>query len=48
LGLILASKNEILRKVIDAGQADEIKPKNRLAIFMKLSELADSLTKSRG
>jgi len=26
LGLILASKNEILRKVIDAGPVDETKP----------------------
>jgi hypothetical protein len=39
LGLILACKNEILRKVINAGLADETKPKDRLAIFMKLSEL---------
>src|SRR4030067_2606608 len=48
LGLILASKNEILRKVISAGLADETKPKDRLAIFMKLSELADGLTKDMG
>src|SRR4030066_1677393 len=48
LGLILASKNEILRKVINAGLAEETKPKDRLAIFMKLSELADGLTKGMG
>jgi hypothetical protein len=48
LGLILASKTEILRKVIDAGLANETKPKDRLAIFMKLSELADDLTKGMG
>jgi hypothetical protein len=48
LGLILACKNEILRKVINAGLADETKPKDRLAIFMKLSELADGLTKGMG
>lgn len=48
LGLILASKNEILRKVIDAGLADDTKPKDRLAIFMKLRELADDLTKGMG
>jgi hypothetical protein len=48
LGLILANKNEILRKVIDAGLADETKPKDRLANFMKLSELADGLTKGLG
>jgi hypothetical protein len=48
LGLILASKNEILRKVINAGLADETKPKDRLAIFMKLNELAYGLTKGMG
>jgi hypothetical protein len=48
LGLILASKSQILRKVIDAGLADETKPKDRLAIFIKLSELADGLTKGLG
>jgi hypothetical protein len=48
LGLILASKNEILRKVIDAGLAGDTKPKDRLAIFMKLNELADGLTKGMG
>ena len=48
LGLILASKNEILLQVIDAGLAEETKPKDRLAIFMKLSELADGLTKGMG
>jgi len=48
LGLILASKNEILRKVIDAGLANETKPRDRLAIFMKLSEIAAGLTKGLG
>jgi hypothetical protein len=48
LGLILASKNEILRKVIDVGLADETKPEDRLAIFIKLSELAIGLTKGMG
>ena len=48
LGLILASKNEILRKVIKAGLAEETKPKDRLAIFIKLNELVDSLTKGLG
>jgi hypothetical protein len=28
LGLILANKNELLRKVIDAGLAEETKPKD--------------------
>jgi hypothetical protein len=48
LGLIIANKNAILGKVIDAGLAEETKPKDRLAIFMKLSELADGLTKGMG
>lgn len=48
LGLILASKNEILLQVMDAGLVEETKPKDRLAIFMKLSELADGLTKGMG
>jgi hypothetical protein len=48
LGLILASNNEILRKVIDARLAEETKPKDRPSIFMTLSELVDSLTKGMG
>ena len=48
LGMILASKTEILRKVIEAGLAEETKPKDRLAIFMKLSELQESMTKGLG
>ena len=48
LGLILASKNEILLQVIDAGLAEETKPTDRLAIFIKLSELAVGLTKGMG
>ena len=32
MGLILASKNEILRKVINVGVGDDPKPKERLAI----------------
>ncbi|HEY5141673.1 MAG TPA: hypothetical protein VIJ25_20495 [Methylococcales bacterium] len=48
LGLILTSKNEMLRKVIDAGLAEETKPKDRLAIFIKLSEIANGLTKGMG
>lgn len=46
LRLILSSKNEILRKVICAGLADDTTPKDRLAIFIKLSEIENKLTKS--
>jgi hypothetical protein len=46
--LILASKNEILLQVIDAGLAEETKPTARLAIIMKLSELAVGLIKGIG
>jgi hypothetical protein len=46
LGLILLSKTEILKKVIEAGLADGTKPKDRLAIFMKLDDLVDDLTKN--
>jgi hypothetical protein len=48
LGLIQASKTEILRKVIDACLAEETKPKDRLAIFVELNELADKLSKDMG
>jgi hypothetical protein len=48
LGLMLLSKTEMLRKVIQAGLAEETKPKDRLAIFIKLSELVDGLTKGIG
>ncbi len=44
----MANKNEILRKVINAGLAEDTKPKDRLAIYMKLSELEHSLTKGMG
>jgi hypothetical protein len=44
LGLILLGKTEILRKVIEAGLADETKPKDRLAFYVKLNELVDDLT----
>jgi len=48
LGLMLASKNEILHNVIDAGLANETKPTDRLVIFMKLNELTDDLTNGMG
>jgi len=44
LGLILLSKTEMLQKIIEDGLSDGTKPKDRLAIYMKLNELADALT----
>lgn len=41
LGLILLSKTEMLRKVIEDGLADDTKPKDRLVIYMKLNELGE-------
>lgn len=45
LGLIILSKTEILRKVIEAGLVDTTMPKDRLAIFVRLNELVDSSIK---
>ena len=39
LGLMLLSKNELLRKVIEDGLSDKTKPRDRLAIFLKLNDL---------
>jgi hypothetical protein len=44
LGLILLSKTEMLRKVIEDGLSEETKPKDRLAIYIKLSEMINDLT----
>jgi hypothetical protein len=44
LGLILVSKTEMLCKVIEDGLSEETKPKDRLAIYMKLIEMVDDLT----
>jgi len=44
LGLILLSKNEMLCKIIEDGLSDTTKPKERLAIYLKLNELSDRLT----
>jgi hypothetical protein len=44
LGLILMSKTEMLQKIIEDGLSDTTKPKDRLAIYVKLNELVDELT----
>ena len=44
LGLILLSKTEMLRKIIEDGLSDATKPKDRLAIYVKLDELLNGLT----
>jgi len=37
------SKNEILRKVIESGLAEETKPRDRLAIFAKLNAMEEEM-----
>jgi len=44
LGLMLLSKNELLRKVIQDGLSDKTKPRDRLAIFLKLNDLIQQMT----
>lgn len=44
LGLILMSKTEMLQKIIEDGLSDTTKPKDRLAIYVKLNDLVDQLT----
>ena len=46
LGLILLTKTEMLRKVIEDGLSDTTKPKDRLAIYTKLDQLDDQLVDS--
>ena len=42
-GLMLLSKNELLRKVIEDGLLDKTKPRDRLAIFLKLNDLIQQM-----
>jgi hypothetical protein len=44
LGLILLSKTELLRKVIQDGLSEATKPKDRLAIYLRLNDLVDQLS----
>ena len=44
LGLILMSKTELLRKIIEDGLADATKPKDRLAIYSKMNQIEGELT----
>jgi hypothetical protein len=44
LGLMLLSKNALLRKVIEDGLSDKTKPRDRLAIFLKLNILSQQIT----
>jgi hypothetical protein len=46
LGLILLTKTEILRKLIEEGLSDKTTPKERLAIYMKLNELENELAQN--
>jgi len=47
LGLMLLCKNELLRKVIEDGLSDKTKPRDRLAIFLKLNDLIQQMTKNQ-
>jgi len=47
LGLMLLSKNELLRKVIEDGLSDKTKPRDRLAIFLKLNDLIQQMTQNQ-
>jgi len=47
LGLMLLSKNELLRKVIEDGLSDKTKPRDRLAIFLKLNALIQQMTQNQ-
>jgi len=44
LGLILMSKTELLRKIIEDGLSDATKPKDRLAIYSKMNQIEGELT----
>ena len=46
LGLMLLSKNQLLRKVIEDGLSDKTKPRDRLAIFLKLNSLIQQMTQN--
>ena len=46
LAMILFSKTEILRKIIDDALAEDTKPRERLAIYKALDELSNSLSQN--
>lgn len=46
LGLILLTKTEILRKLVEEGLSDKTKPRDRLAIYLKLNELENELARN--
>jgi hypothetical protein len=43
IGLMLMSQTEMLQKIIEDGLSDSTKPKDRLAIYLKLNELLGGL-----
>ena len=47
LGLMLLSRNELLRKVIEDGLSDRTKPRDRLIIFLKLNDLVQRMTQNQ-
>jgi len=44
---MLLSRNQLLRKVIDDGLSDKTKPRDRLAIFLKLDVLLHQMTQNQ-
>ena len=46
-GMMLRSMNELLRKVIEDGLFDKTKPRDRLAIFLKLKSLIRQMTQNQ-
>lgn len=47
LSLMLLSKHGLLRKVIEDGLSDKTKPRDRLAIFLKLNDLIQQMTQNQ-
>jgi DNA-binding IclR family transcriptional regulator len=46
LGLILLTKTEILRKLVEEGLSDKTNTRDRLAIYLKLNELENELAQN--
>jgi hypothetical protein len=46
LAMIQLSKTEMLRKIIQDGLSSDTKPKDRLAIYLKLSELDNKMSQA--
>ena len=47
LVLMMISQNELLRKVIEDGLSDKTKPRDRLAIFLKVHDLIQQMSQNQ-